>query len=314
LAGRAGVRELKHWIHMQTTVLPAFVHDSPTVLAMLGAGVVILVVALWTARTDLAQARGVEKCVALSNLCFALPIGVFGALHVAGVELVLPGVPEYMPWRLFWAYLVGVALLAASLSVATKIEVRWSGLLFGIMMFLFVAMLDLPGAVATPKDRFGWTLALRELAFGGGGWVLAGRAMRSRGGSRLIAVGRALISTAAIFFAVMTFVHPAGRPGVPLNKLTPEWIPGRVIIGYLTAVFLLVGGIGMLFGKRKRAAAAYLGAWIVLLVVLVYGPILVAALMNPSAAAQIEGINFFADTLFFGGAILALASATPLGE
>ena len=46
-----------------------------------------------------------------------------------------------MPWRLFWAYFVGFALLAAALSIATKIQVRWSGLLLGIMMFLFVALL-----------------------------------------------------------------------------------------------------------------------------------------------------------------------------
>ena len=64
-----------------------------------------------------------------------------------------------MPWRLFWAYFVGFALLAASLSIATKIQVRWSGLLFGIMMFLFVAMLDIPGALANPRDRFAWTLS-----------------------------------------------------------------------------------------------------------------------------------------------------------
>jgi hypothetical protein len=33
-----------------------------------------------------------------------------------------------MPWRLFWIYFVGVALVIASLSIATKIQVRWSGL------------------------------------------------------------------------------------------------------------------------------------------------------------------------------------------
>jgi len=44
-------------------------------------------------------------------------------------------VPSYMPWRLFWIYFVGVALIVASLSIATRIQVRWSGLLFGIMMF-----------------------------------------------------------------------------------------------------------------------------------------------------------------------------------
>jgi len=43
----------------------------------------------------------------------------------------------------------------------------------------------------------------------------------------------------------------------------------------------------------------------------IYVPILIAQISDPSAAAQVEGINYFADTLLFGGAILALASATP---
>jgi hypothetical protein len=71
-------------------------------------------------------------------------------------------------------YFVGFALIAASLSIATKRQVRWSGLLFGSMMFLFVAMLHLRGAIAA-GGRIPWTIAFREMSFGGGGWVLAAR-------------------------------------------------------------------------------------------------------------------------------------------
>jgi uncharacterized membrane protein len=296
---------------MQTTILAALFGVDRTAVAMCGAGIVVFVIALWTARADIAQARGLDKFVALSNLCFAIPLAVFGALHVVAVDFVAPGVPAYMPWRLFWAYFVGVALLAASLSIATKIQVRWSGLLLGIMWLLFVAMLDIPGALATPKDRFGWTLAIREMCFAGGGWALAGSAMRGRSGSRLITVGRVLIAIAALFYGFEHFLHPLARPGVPLEKLMPEWIPGRLLIGYVTGVILVVAGAGMLLNKKTRMAATYLGSWIVLLVVLIYGPILIASLRDPSIAIQIEGINYFGDTLLFGGAILALASATP---
>ena len=89
-------------------------------------------------------------------------------------------VPSFMPWQLFWAYFVGVALIAASLSIATKILVQWSGLLFGCMMFIFVATMDLPGTLAEPHDRIIWTLLLRELSFGCGGWVLAGTAIGAK--------------------------------------------------------------------------------------------------------------------------------------
>ena len=47
------------------------------------------------------------------------------------------------------------------------------------------------------------------------------------------------------------------------------------------------------------------------MVLAVYGPVLVAALGAPGLADQVVGINYFADTLLFAGAILALARATP---
>ena len=300
---------------MHTTILATFFESSRTVVSMCSAGILLFLVALWAAKTDIARAGGLDKIVALSNLCFAVPLAVFGALHLSAVEFVMPGVPSYMPWRLFWAYFVGFALLSASLSIATKIQVRWSGLLFGIMMFLFVAMLDIPGALASPRDRFAWTLAIREMSFAGGGWILAGNAMREQGRgqgkSKLITVGRVLIAIAAIFFGVEHFLHPAACPGVPLEKLTPPWIPGRLLIGYLTGAILLVAGASILLAKKTRLAATYLGTWIVLLVLFIYGPILIAQMSDPSTEVKIEGINYFADTLLFAGAILALASATP---
>lgn len=127
-------------IQVLPTTLAAFVEFARTPVSMCSAAIVIFVIALWAARADIAQAGGLDKVGALGNLCFAAPLAVFGALHLSDVKAVLPGVPSYMPWRLFIAYFVGVALLAASLSIATKTQVRWSGLLFGIMMFSMAAM------------------------------------------------------------------------------------------------------------------------------------------------------------------------------
>jgi uncharacterized membrane protein YphA (DoxX/SURF4 family) len=300
---------------MQTTPFLAFFEFSRSAFSMSGASIVLFLIAAWAAKADITRARGLDKFVVLSNLCFAIPLAVFGAEHFAAAQGIMTIVPKFMPWPLFWTYLVGIALLAASLSIATKIQVRWSGLLFGIMMFLFVATMDIPGVLANPKDRFAWALLLRELAFGGGGWILAGSAMREQGGGQppsiLITVGRVLIGIAAIFYGVETFLHPLGMPGIPLEKLMSDWIPARPLIGYLTAAILVVAGAMILLARKTRTAATYFGAWIVLLVVFVYGPILIASLRDPSTAVKVEGLNYFFDTLLFGGAILGLANATP---
>jgi len=295
---------------MHTTILAAFFEFSRTAVSMCGAGIVLFLVALWAAKTDIARAHGFDKIVGLSNLCFAIPLAVFGAEHLSAATGIMLGVPSYMPWRLFIAYFVGFALLAASLSIATKIQVRWSGLLFGSMMVLFVAMIHFPRALASPRDRFAWTIVIREMSFAGGGWILAGKAMRGEGKNKLITVGRVLIAIAAIFYGVEHFLHPANVPGVPLEKLIPTWIPGHLLISYLTGAILLVAGVSILLARKTRMAATYLGTWILLLVLFIYGPILIASLADPSTAVKVEGINYFADTLLFAGAVLAVASAT----
>ncbi|MGO9084958.1 MAG: hypothetical protein ACLQBK_07010 [Candidatus Sulfotelmatobacter sp.] len=301
---------------MHPTILPALFEISRTVNATCAAGIVLCLIGLAAAKTDFAQARGLDKIVALANLCFGVPLGVFGAEHFAAANGISQIVPKFMPWPLFWTYFVGCALLAASLSITTKIQVRWSGLWLGIMMFLFVAMMDFPAALAHPHSRFSWTYMLRELSFGGGGWLLAATAMNGQHGPgrrTLVTVGRIVIGIAAIFYGVEHFLHPLNVPGVPLEKLMPTWIPARALISYLTGAILFVAGARIL-GSKTRTAATYLGSWIFLLVLVVYGPILVASLLDPSTDVKVDGINYFFDTLLFAGAILALASATPRSD
>ncbi|HEX3821644.1 MAG TPA: hypothetical protein VHW45_15025 [Candidatus Sulfotelmatobacter sp.] len=297
---------------MHPTALVAFLEFSRTAFSMSMALVVLFVIALWVTKRDVAQAHGLDKIVALSNLCFAIPLAAFGAEHISAAQGIKNAVPAYMPWHLFWAYFVGFALIAASLSIATKVGVRWSGLLFGIMMFLFVAMIHLPGAL-TDHQRTSWVVVFREPSFAAGAWLLSASATngwQARGKSALIIIGRVIIGITAIFFSVQQFLHPTLAYGVPLEKPMPGWIPAPGIIGYLTAAILLIAGICILLAQKTRLAATYLGTWILLLVIFVYGPILVTSLMDPSTAVKVEGLNYFADTLLFAGAILALAKAT----
>jgi len=123
-----------------------------------------------------------------------------------------------------------------------------------------------------------------------------------------------VIGIAAIFYGVEHFLHPVNVPGVPLEKFMPVWIPGPRLIAYLTGAVLLTAGVSILLARKTRTAATYLGGWILLLVIFIYGPILVVSLLDPSTDVKVEGLNYFFDTLLFAGAILALASATPSAD
>jgi uncharacterized membrane protein YphA (DoxX/SURF4 family) len=183
-------------------------------------------------------------------------------------------------------------------------------------MFLFVSMMDLPATLAQPHNRIFWALMFRELSFGSAGWVLAGDAINRNGGrgSTLITIGRIVIGIAAIFYGVEHFRHFLNVPGVPLEKVMPPWIPARMAIGYLTGAILVVCGACILLGKKTRMAATYLGTWILLLVLVIYGAILISSLLDPSTDVKVEGLNYFFDTLLYAGTILALAKAARRAE
>src|ERR1043166_1758107 len=300
----------------------AMFENSRTAVGMCAAGIVVFLIGGWAAKSNVAQARGLDKIVALANLCYAVPLAVFGALHLFGPDFVKDLVPSYMPaGRMFWVYFVGCALIAASLSIATKIEVRWSGLLVGIMMFMFVAMLYVPGGlrqmplhIPWARSRFPWTIVCRESSFGGAGWLLAAIANNGWRGpikTTLITVGRIVISIAAIFFGIQHFLHPLGLPGVPLEREMPAWVPARAIIDYVTGAALLACGVSILLNMKARTVAAAVGGWILLTILVIYVPVMLGALSDPSLGAKVEGINYFADTLFFAGVILAAAGAAP---
>jgi uncharacterized membrane protein len=284
---------------------------SPTVAAMCVAGIAAFIIGILRAKDGIATARGLERIVAVAGVCFAMPLAMFGALHLFSARSMTAMVPAYMPWRTFWIYAVGVSLIAAAVSIAAAVAVRWSGLLFGVMMFLFVAMIHFPGALARPHDRFAWTIVFRECAFGGGGWLLAAHAMDTGRRSRaaLTTVGSVLVTIAMIVFGVEHFLHPTGLPGVPLPRQMPPWVPAPALIDYVTGAALLVAAGSMLTRTRARTVTASVGAWILLLVLLIYVPVLAGALSDPNAGVQLEGINYFADTLLLAAVLLATAGA-----
>jgi uncharacterized membrane protein len=299
---------------MHSNIFATFLGISRIAVAMCSAGIAAFLIAVLRAKNDLAQARGLDKIAALANLCVAIPLAVFGALHLFAPQFVIPIVPDYMLWHMFWVYFVGCGLIAASLSIASKIGVRWSALLFGIMMFSFVAMIHFPGALRDPHNRILWTIVCRESSFGGAGLLLAANATpgwRAPAKTTLITVGRTLIAIAAIVFGVEHFLHPTGLPGVPLLKEIPAWVPDRALIDYVMGAALLIVGVSILLNKKTRTVATLVGGWILLMVLVIYGPVLIAALSQSGVGIEVEGINYFADTLLFGGAILAVASAAP---
>jgi uncharacterized membrane protein len=274
-------------------------------------GAAILAIGLpFILKNELPQVHGLDKIMPFGRLFYAVPIAVFAGEHFTIAKLMAAGLPSWIPAHLFWIYFVGVALVAAALSIVVKKYAQLGATLFGVMMFLFVVLLHIPRVAANPRDRVSWAVALRELSFGSGAFAFASTQSKTPRPANatppLLTLARYLVAITALFYAVEHFLHPDFAPGVPLGKVTPTWIPLHLFWAYLAGVVLLAAGACLLLNKQSRLAATILGLTIFLIVLVVYLPI------ELSIPADIgNGVNYIADTLMYSGAILLLADALP---
>jgi uncharacterized membrane protein len=287
---------------------------SPLVFWPYFAGAALTLIGVFAVRRELTEAGRLDKILALDGVFVAASLAAFSAEHFGLAKFIQEGVPSWIPWHLFWAYFVGCALLAAALSIATKVQIRLSATLLGIMIFFFVLTIHLPKVLANPHDRIAWAVAVRDSSFAGGAWALAGsytEEWRAHGTHKLITLGRLLIAVAAVLFGVEHFLHSQFVPVIPLGKLMPAWYPGHLVVAYLTGAVLIVAGVSLLVGIRTRAAATSIGILALAAVLLVYLPIAIAIPSSADTGVKIEGLNYFFDTLLFAGMVLVLANALP---
>jgi uncharacterized membrane protein YphA (DoxX/SURF4 family) len=258
---------------------------------------------------DWQNARGLDKLILFGPLFYAAPVAAFGAEHFTLTEAVASIIPAWIPWHLFWAYLVGACLIAGALSLVTRIQTGLAAGLLALTFFLFVVLMHGPGWAQDPGNRFALTVALRELSFSGGALALTASLNKqwSEPGTDVLAtIARYFLAIPVLFFGFEQFLHGKNVPGVPLKPLTPEYVYGHAIWTYLAAVVYAVAGSLLLVGKKTRAAATWLGLTVLLVELVVYVPIGVV-----ERASLANGLNYVADTLMFCGAVLLLAGAMP---
>ena len=267
-------------------------------------GGVVLAAGLPSAWKGLRDVPLADKLIALGPLFYAIPLALFGTQHYVQTKPIMELIPSWIPAHLFFALLVGACLIAGGLSIATRIHSTLAAFLAAVMFVCFEALMIIPGAVADPRNRFSWVIVLREFTFCAGALSIAA-AHASTWSERATNAARTFtrleLGVALVFFAVQQFLHPANVPGVPLELVTPAWIPGHSIWCYVTGVVYLLAGLCLIANRRARSAATAAGAMLLILVVAVYLPMLVAKPFD------IEAIDYFFDTLLYSGSVLAVA-------
>lgn len=119
--------------------------------------------------------RSLGKLIPLGAIAFALTIISFGINHFLYAVEAADYIPSWVPGKMFWIYFAGLALIASGIAIISKIKLRLGAGLLGTMIFIWVIILHIPKAIATPTAYNGGEVssAFLALAYCGIAFVIA---------------------------------------------------------------------------------------------------------------------------------------------
>jgi uncharacterized membrane protein len=106
-----------------------------------------------------------------ARIIFAIPFAVFGLFHFMNASAMAGMVP--IPGGVFWVYLTGAALLAASISILIKKQAYLACLLLALFLAITALAVHLPGVIG--GDQMSMPSMLKDLALSGAALGFAGR-------------------------------------------------------------------------------------------------------------------------------------------
>jgi uncharacterized membrane protein YphA (DoxX/SURF4 family) len=243
----------------------------------------------------------------VGRLCFATSIAFFGLQYLLYGRLVggLPPVPPWTPGGRGLAYLIGVALIASGLSIATSWKARLSAIALGVLFLLCVVFLHALQGSAVVHDGIARTRAVEPLALSGVAFVLAGILPLERGSlgpnlgaSKLSTLGRILFALSMVVFGVQHFLY---APFIAF--LVPSWIPGHLFWAYFTGSAFIAAGLSIATRIFAPLAATLLGIMFLLWVLVLHAPRVVAQPRNGD-----EWTSAFVALAFAGGSFILAAA------
>jgi len=212
-----------------------------------------------------------------ARVIFGVAVAVLGVENLVWsktTEAVIPILPWVPPYPLA-AWLMGLALAALGLSIATRVRARVSALQLGILLVLCAFFLELPRLVASPLDIGIRTAFFEPLALGSAALWLAGTLPADeRSGNkwdRAFAVagagGRYLFAVSAVVFGIDHLLIPDF-----IASLVPWWIPGKLFWAWATGAGFVAAG-GFIAARRlENWSAGLLGLMFALWFVVLHGP------------------------------------------
>jgi uncharacterized membrane protein len=303
--------DFMHWLlHVLSALVYAAIFGVPSQVfwPYFCAITITIIGTIVIVRTEWPGAHGIDRLLPFGRVFYCASIAGFGAEHFVFTQAMTEMVPSYLPFHKFFVILCGLGLICGALAIVTKVLDRLASLLVGIELGFFFLLMMLPNIFQEPHNRLMWALVFREGSFSAAMLAYAGYLRRGPSGRAhwLTTYGRYYVGISVVVYGVMQVLFPANVPLVPLERMTPDYIPLHLYTGYLIGVIYVIAGLCVVANFRAREAASALGITALFYMLCVYTPILLA---TPGSIDN--GFNYFFDSFLFTGCLLTLAYSLP---
>ena len=114
-----------------------------------------------------------ERGMKMARILFAVSIIPIGLSHLVYVQLTADYVPQWLPYRVGWAYLTGAGQIASGLGVLLGVLPRVAAWAEAGQITLYTLLVWGGAIVRAPKTRLAWTAFFISWIFGAAAWVVA---------------------------------------------------------------------------------------------------------------------------------------------
>ena len=114
-----------------------------------------------------------DNGIRIARYMLIAAITTFGLAHFAYADMTASLVPRWLPFPHFFAYLTGVASIAAAAGMLFGFYARLAANLEAAMLWLFTLLVWIPRVTSTPSDQGNWTEWFLSAAIAAGAWLVA---------------------------------------------------------------------------------------------------------------------------------------------
>lgn len=240
-------------------------------------------------------------------------IGVQQFIYADFRPVIIPAWPAWLHSSPIYAYIFGAILFVTGILIFVRKKIKTISLFLGGLFLILFIVLQAPFVlfvdIYSPKHLGLWTNPLKELAFSGGAFIIAGSFSNGRFHreyknklfhflEKLIPLGRIFFSVMLIAFGLDHFYYADG-----VATLVPSWIPWHLLWTYFAAIALIGAGVAIILKIKIKLVATLVGIMIFLWLIVLHIP---RAIADPYLDNGNEVTSVF-EALAFSGIAFVIA-------